>query len=676
MISFPILKSLTIENYGLFPPSQKQPFVVEFRPGQNAVIGVNGSGKSTFINIALRCLTGPFNLPSATSETEFGQVRARVTSMPRSDRQLFARRVADGAEAGIATLVVGFGEETLEIRRRLSDLTLESCFISDEFSKARSSDSRSINDEEPYQAEISRCLGVASFFDSLIVFYFLVFMLEDRRALVWDPTAQRQIFRVLLMSPERATEYAEAQQDVISRDSAVRNANSVLSRLQGQLAAAKTRAKTIEGVEAERRLLTREANVIRDQVEKAAHNRLQADKERQSARLDRLKATEVRESIVRELERIKLDSLGSLLGPSQETLRYVVGQLLAEHRCLVCGTDPSPAASQIDLWVRSGKCPICGSTHAIPEKVVPLTDAHKFRIERLDRELELADKQIAEAERRIALAVEAFARADAEFDKLERRRLTLDSQIVEVLRKIPTERAAIGSRQNDVESLNNVLDSERRALKKAENRFRKIVAEAVAQVEILQDEIAASFQRYLKVFLRESAELVYQTVKARVGQGGASFDFPEFRLSMSGGSVAGQTIRENPREVSQSQAEFVDLAFRMALMTVAAKGGSATLVVDAPEASLDFLFAERAGHQLAAFSKAKKQNRVIVTSYLPSDHLLNAFFDGITSRSHRRERIVDLIQAAAPNAAVRADRRKYEEFLGRIIAHGERHETR
>ena len=57
--------------------------------------------------------------------------------------------------------------------------------------------------------------------------------------------------------------------------------------------------------------------------------------------------------------------------------------------------------------------------------------------------------------------------------------------------------------------------------------------------------------------------------------------------------MAGQTMRDDLSEVSQSQAEFIDLAFRMALMTVAAEGGSATLIVDAPEASLDFLFAER-----------------------------------------------------------------------------------
>jgi hypothetical protein len=667
MISFPVIKTITIEKYGLFPASLKQPFAVTFQPGQNAIVGVNGSGKSSLVNLALRCLTGPFNLPAPTSDTEFGQVRARLVSMPRADRSLFARRVADGAQNAIATVVVAFGDKTLEVKRRLSDLGLVSCFVNDRLTEATAIDRRNHTDEEPYQSEISQCLGVATFFDALIVFHFLVFMLEDRRSLVWDPTAQRQIFRVLLLPSDRATEYAAAQQDVISRDSAVRNTNAVITRHQGNIAAAKNRAKTIADAEAQRRILSKEASVLRDQIDEVAQSRLQADKERQSGRLARLNATEARESLVRELERIKLEALGTLLGPSQETLRYVVGQLLAEHRCLVCGSDPSPAAKQIDKWVKSGRCPICGSKHSVPDQVIPLTEAHRLRIERLENELEFADEQIEDAERRISSAVEAFGKADAEFDKLEHRRLTLDTEIVEVLKRIPTERAAIGSKQNDLDALSNILANERRGLKRAENRFRKVVAETVGLVEVLQEEIAASFQKYLKVFLKESADLVYQTVKDRVGQGGASFDFPAFHLTMTGGAVTGQTMRESPKEVSQSQAEFVDLAFRMALMTVVAEGGPSTLVVDAPEASLDFLFAQRAGYQLAAFSKARPENRVVVTSYLPSDHLLNAFFEGISGATKRRARIVDLIQHAAPNAAVRADRIKYEAFLDNII---------
>ena len=112
MIAFPILKSLAIERYGLLPPSLENAFVISFQPGPNAILGVNGSGKTTLIGIALRCLTGPYNLPSSTSGSEFGQVRARVVPMTRQERELFGRRVADGAEGAIATLTVAFGEKT------------------------------------------------------------------------------------------------------------------------------------------------------------------------------------------------------------------------------------------------------------------------------------------------------------------------------------------------------------------------------------------------------------------------------------------------------------------------------------------------------------------------------------------------------------------------------------
>ncbi len=267
MIAFPILRTLTIEKYGLLPISKKEPFVIEFSPGQNAIVGVNGSGKTTLINIALRCLTGPFNLPAPTSDTEFGQVRARFVTMSRPERTLFARRVADGAKDATATLVVSFGSKTLEISRRLSDLSLIACTVKDQLADAATVAHSQHKDDKSYQAEIAQCVGVASFFDTLIIFHFLSFMLEDRRALVWDPTAQRQIFRVLLLPEDRATEYASAQQEVISKDSAVRNIKNVIKRQKGEIVAAKARAKTIKDAEAERRVLTKEANILREQIE-------------------------------------------------------------------------------------------------------------------------------------------------------------------------------------------------------------------------------------------------------------------------------------------------------------------------------------------------------------------------------------------------------------------------
>ena len=239
MIRFPIVKSLSIENYELFPKSLTAPFIIDIEPGPNAILGVNGSGKTTLITLAFRCLTGPYNLPTATSVAELGQVRPRIVSMPRYDRQLFAKRVSDGAQKASATLKISLGAAEIEIRRKISDLSLISYSISGMLEGAQPSvasqaDNDDHDDENLYQTTIARCMQVASFFDALIILHFLVFLLEDRRALVWDPTAQRQIFRVLLLPADRATEYAIAQQEVVSADSAVRNTSALIYRHRNQ----------------------------------------------------------------------------------------------------------------------------------------------------------------------------------------------------------------------------------------------------------------------------------------------------------------------------------------------------------------------------------------------------------------------------------------------------------
>ena len=346
MIAFPVLKSLTIEKYGLCPASFDGPFDASFEPGPNLVVGVNGSGKTTLVLMALRCFTGPYDLPSASSETEFGQVKPRPRHLARPKRQAFSRRVADGAAEGLATLSFALGRKSVEIKRALSDLTLKELTVSGKKVDC-TSNGKDQTEEEVYQEKIAELFGVDSFFDVLIILRFLVFMLEDRRALVWDPTAQRQIFRVLLLPPARAGEYAAAQQAIISADSAVRNTKNQIFRYENDLKAAAKQTQAISGIEAQRRAKSAEALAMRERLEAAAKARVDSDDERRAARLDRLKTAQDRDSSVRELERLKMDALRHWLGPSQDTVRYIVGHLLADRRFLVCNTDPRHPPKQL-----------------------------------------------------------------------------------------------------------------------------------------------------------------------------------------------------------------------------------------------------------------------------------------------------------------------------------------
>ena len=91
--------------------------------------------------------------------------------------------------------------------------------------------------------------------------------------------------------------------------------------------------------------------------------------------------------------------------------------------------------------------------------------------------------------------------------------------------------------------------------------------------------------------------LIWAPHKAQVGEYGPQINFPAYELEM-GADFPSPVRRSGPEQVSESQREFIDLAFRMALMRVAGPERAGTLVIDAPESSLDAVFVTRAADVL------------------------------------------------------------------------------
>ena len=110
--------------------------------------------------------------------------------------------------------------------------------------------------------------------------------------------------------------------------------------------------------------------------------------------------------------------------------------------------------------------------------------------------------------------------------------------------------------------------------------------------------------------------------------------------------------------MSESQREFIDLSFRMALMVVAAEEeAGATLVVDAPESSLDAVFVGRAADVLGRFASPVLGNCLLLTSNLTDGALIPRLLSYIGDSVERR--VVDLFEVAEPTAAVREFNEEY-----------------
>ena len=131
------------------------------------------------------------------------------------------------------------------------------------------------------------------------------------------------------------------------------------------------------------------------------------------------------------------------------------------------------------------------------------------------------------------------------------------------------------------------------------------------------------------------------------------------------------TPRSDPGEVSESQRELIDLAFRLALVKVF--GGSSTFIMETPEASLDEVAMSRVGKALAAFS-AQNGNRLVVTSNLTNRGVITTLLDesdpSTAAEERTARRILNLLQLAAPNQALLDHRARYEDLLHRTVAGG------
>ena len=58
MTELPVLERLQIRQYGLYPgPAGDGTFDITLAPGLTVVLGANGLGKSTLVNILFRMLT-------------------------------------------------------------------------------------------------------------------------------------------------------------------------------------------------------------------------------------------------------------------------------------------------------------------------------------------------------------------------------------------------------------------------------------------------------------------------------------------------------------------------------------------------------------------------------------------------------------------------------------------
>ena len=660
MVHFPILRQVQIDNFGLFPGSDEHTPGprIDFHPGLTLVVGANGLGKTTFVTLIYRILTGPHDIPSLTGREELGSRRLQARPLPPTERAFFSQRVADRAENAVARLSVSFGSHTVSIDRKLSTLELIRLTVDD---RARPAD------EEAYQATLIELAGLGSFGDFVLMLRFIVFYFEDRRALVWDQTAQRQILRMLFLPPESARAWTEMERAILETDSRMRNLRNALTREQRSLTRAERRAESGETLRDQLGALEQQQRIDIERLEDLGNITLELDSLRQNARLDFLSAEQDREARLRTFERAKLLALDARFPNQADTAKYILAHLMSENECLACGTTAPEAAAGFLSRLNARHCVVCNADLGPTQNIVPSASV-------ADRRVAEAEQELKDIDRLLAGTKSALQRAETTYRDHTRQCAQLDGSIADralrinqIVDQLPQSEREIRQQRDQLSILRTRVDDLSDELRGLREAFRSFVEENTMKVVNTSERVEQAFAEYAQGFLEEEVSITRSSHRARIGQGGQTIEFPSYALDMTGSDFSDKVRRTGPSDVSESQREFIDLAFRMALIKAASQSGFGSLVIDTPESSLDVVFAKRAAEILIRFGSANGDNRLVVASNLVEGSLIPTLASAAAPVDPDTTRVVDLFEIAKPTRAIRHAEQDYAVARRRMI---------
>lgn len=662
-IRFPVLHRLRVSNYELFPGKERKGLDHTFESGVTVVVGANGLGKTTFLNMILRSLLGD----QEPAKFDPYNPAAGVHKMVKQNSDYFGSRTTNFASGATVDAEFAFGKTKVRVLRQLRTLDIEGLWLNGKEVK---------REQQELQQVIVKASGLTNLYDFFYVVRSFTFFLEDKVSLIWNPRGQLEIFRILFFDAETAKSFAELGDDIQRLDSQYRNLRVYVNKRIKDLQQSEANTLDDEHLREQLRLKEVDVNVLGEK-ESDARQRIDQALTRKATLLEKLEKLRLTlEEEQREFEGLLSTYFSRAYPDLPAVVTNVLNHLVSGQGCLVCGTAPVEKHVEYLEEAERGLCPFCGTDVGAKGKRRPLAANTSAEIKKLELDMQEMRKSIATVQTEIH-------RAQAELDKLYETRANLAADVAaarvaadQLRNKLPPSGEELDERRREVDKGQSDMKRMKADIEEMTARYEKILAASRKMLKEISDSLTNRFEYYAGQFLAENCNLAYGEEKRSLGQEGEMLAFPSFQVVMtSGTSPKVGTVRLNDTQVSESQKEFVDLAFRMALFdAVRQRGDGVMLVIETPEASLDTVFVDRAGELLRKFAEENsgQHNVVLASSNLTSANMVRSLL-GIDSLSKRQvkievpKRIINLLELAVPNAAVRQNLAAYTKELARTL---------
>ena len=625
-IFLPQLKKVKISNFSLYNKDIEYDFI----DGINLIIGGNGVGKTTFVNIVKYALIGLYKndlvVRNYQGEKRFNRETYRNTNVYFRNRM---KGVSTDSEA-IVELSFVLNGCTFFVKRSLYDtLLIEASYLENGVTYVIEGEpirqdaySRFENDKDVdkskylqynYEIIVAQKANMTDFNDFIFFVNQILMFGEDRSTVLWDESIQERLLSNYLNDPILESERKSCAFEAKYQDSIARHKQEEIKAIRRVLDQVSSSTSNFNG--------NTDAQKVSSDLEKS-ENRLEslekdASDIHKKAHLIHKKITDI--SVTINSKEQEINSLESHLlseywpGNNPKYMIYKK-QYALNHICPMCN-----APIKIDSNQNAeDTCFLCHSKISLPndnrltvlknELSELLTKRQSLELEvlQLEKDLDNTDRNI----RRIRLQV---------FDLKNQLRnlgggLDLKSGVDDETKKETSYVAMIKRIQE--------LTLEKDVAQQKCEELRKKCSDIVGMIEQnlidSTQNISEIFKEFAEAFLRLPCYL--------------TLDKSEVKKIQIFIPVIDGKIRTDAEELSESQRFFIDYSFRMSILAHFYNGPS-FYICETPDASLDLSYEENAANTLLKF--LEKSNSLILTS-----NLNNSTF--IMNIIHKSEKITVL----------------------------------
>lgn len=595
-----------------------------------AIVGANGLGKTTLLNLFLYGLTGAVKRAGLKVDVE-ADARGFLAQAVENAVLYFEGRVRrDTKTAPYVELTFELGKHTVKVRRaffKTSSVT--------QFSVNGKNHSLDPDPETAYRNAVCELSKLVSFEQFAFLVFTVQYFGEDHFCLFWDQLALNQVIATIVAgNAEEGSMMGTLLAEYSRHDSLMRNAQWQISKakdLLKQLSDSTTGKKIPARIVDRYSEATSQAELLRGRLSALMEEQSEATAHRDEAQIaveDARRTTEA--ATWTALSQRKLPLAKSPL----------LTQFSSELVCPVCRTVHRELPQTVSDAIDSKACPLCasdtspkGSGAALEEKLKGLRQQKRRAEEQLSRaqdELDSHLKSTEECRRSLRDLERTLLRLESDY---EREALAAAAQLRAT--GLPTDKLTSVRTQIDALSITKADHKARRDA--AHKKLTSVQQRLMAGFQSVRGDLVPRFQKLAREFLGVPLNLSAKT--ARKDQ----VPIVDVHISID------NSERRRAEQLSESQRYFLDIALRMTLLSWVAKDQwTPFLAIDTPEGALDIAYETNAGTMFAHFLR-DHDGAMLTASNINSSQLLRKTLE-ICHKSELEIGLLDLREYAHTTA--------------------------